>query len=584
MSYERVETAPVAPRTRGPARVAPPAAEPGVDLKGIVSILKRRRGTVLAVAAAILLAVIAYLSVATPVYTAAAQLLVEPRWQRAGDDGSGPDPLPAEGVSALVESQLKIIGSRNVLKRVVADERLDADPEFTEPGGVSVLVRRVAALFGLPAKAPGEGAPEGPAERALRQLDRSVSTRRAEKSLVIEVRASAAQAAKAARLANAVVEAYLAEETAARIAVANRVAASLEAQLPAMRDEVRRAELAVQRHRFQYNITGAPESPSLTKSEALVELRDLERKLAAARDIYDSHLLRTRKAAEYANTDRIGARVISLAGAPSAPSWPLRGVLLGLGIFAGLGLGVAAALTRDHFDDRLHTGRQVEDGTGYPVLSVVPPLALDGAGFAKGRERDFTRLYDALRESPPDQPATVPSSRKIVLVTSAGPGEGKSTLAWNLAATAAREGERVLVILADTGPSEWAGRSPPDDPGPESSDDAYDEQVARVLVPGDVAGASFFVRRFWREAGTEAMKDMFLALKRQLPAFNFVVVDCGASADDRLLRAMSTIVHDIVLVAGAGRTRASDLHDVATTLRPAAERIAGVVLNRARER
>ena len=116
--------------------------------------------------------------------------------------------MSIEGVNALIESQLRVIESDSVLMRVVTEKKLGQDPEFGRLGFLSSLSNWIAALFGA--------APDNPISadlRAMRALKRDVSTKRAEKTFVVDVFAASQDREKAAQLANAVAEAYLRDQS-----------------------------------------------------------------------------------------------------------------------------------------------------------------------------------------------------------------------------------------------------------------------------------------------------------------------------------------------------------------------------------
>ena len=147
-----------------------------------------------------------------------------------------------------------------------------------------------------------------------------------------------------------------------------------------------------------------------------------------------------------------------------------RGRLL-LGIGVGLILGLLLALLIDRIDTRLRRREEVEKAFRLPVVAEVPHVsrrerrraAVAVIGDPVGRVAEaFRSLRTALTmwpsraiaietwgQEPDPEPVRSSKSPKVVLVTSARAGEGKTTTAANLAATLAETGKRVLVIDAD---------------------------------------------------------------------------------------------------------------------------------------
>jgi capsular exopolysaccharide synthesis family protein len=115
----------------------------------------------------------------------------------------------------------------------------------------------------------------------------------------------------------------------------------------------------------------------------------------------------------------------------------------------GLLVGVSLALLLERHDRRLRQPKEFEDTFGMPVLTEVPEskaLARSNNGLAELLDTEggaFQMLRARLRYFNVDRDIN------SVLVTSAAPAEGKTTVAWNLAASAAGAGLRTILIEAD---------------------------------------------------------------------------------------------------------------------------------------
>ena len=218
----------------------------GVDVRNVVGILARRRNWVIGVPLALCALVLAYLLVAHPAYTGTAQVFVDPRDQYTPKDDPLQNSVPGDGL-LLVESQLKIITSNEVLNRVIEQMNLQNDPEFN--GERMGLGRLVKALIGL-------GKTEDRALVTLRNLRKQVVTKRVDRSFVIDILASADTAPRAAALANAVATAYLEEQAGANSAFQRRTSESISGQLGKLRQEVKRGEEAVAAFKAANNLVG----------------------------------------------------------------------------------------------------------------------------------------------------------------------------------------------------------------------------------------------------------------------------------------------------------------------------------------
>jgi succinoglycan biosynthesis transport protein ExoP len=143
------------------------------------------------------------------------------------------------------------------------------------------------------------------------------------------------------------------------------------------------------------------------------------------------------------------AELVQRATVPSSPSYPStkRNVAIGLGL--GVLLGIGLALLMERLDRRVRDPQEFEAIFERPVLAAVR----ESRSLAKSRssverlpagEREAFRMLRAnLRYFNVDR------NVNSVLVTSAAPGDGKTTVAWNLATAAAESGGRVLLIEAD---------------------------------------------------------------------------------------------------------------------------------------
>ena len=132
-------------------------------------------------------------------------------------------------------------------------------------------------------------------------------------------------------------------------------------------------------------------------------------------------------------------------------------VRLAIAAVIGLLAGAALVLVLERVDTRIRTSEQATEKFGYPVLAEIPSIRRDQrkgvvtTDHPTSPSADAFRLLGAgvhvgIRSDPTDGPT---DGGRIVLLTSAGPAEGKSTVAVNLAAVLAEEGKKVIVVSAD---------------------------------------------------------------------------------------------------------------------------------------
>ncbi|MFJ4209300.1 polysaccharide biosynthesis tyrosine autokinase [Paenarthrobacter sp. NPDC089675] len=152
-------------------------------------------------------------------------------------------------------------------------------------------------------------------------------------------------------------------------------------------------------------------------------------------------------------------KIVPLAKAslPSAPVSPLMTATLGIGLAAGLLIGLAYALARNHFDRRLRSVAEIERLFGLAVVGTLPTdkrlneksSVLEEAN-GNNRVPGGHAMAEALRELRTNLTfIDVDNPPRILLITSSLPSEGKSTVTSNLAATIAAAGREVIVVDAD---------------------------------------------------------------------------------------------------------------------------------------
>jgi uncharacterized protein involved in exopolysaccharide biosynthesis len=206
--------------------------EGGIDVRRMLAALWRGKTTILLTTLASLLAAVLFVLVVPPSYTAVTQILIDPTDLHAVGNDLTPANLANDANVLQVESQVRVLTSDSVLRRVVRMEGLDKDPEFT---------RQVKT----------DGA--DPAVAALAALKRAIKVKRAERTYVVDVSVTTREAAKSARIANAITEAYLQEQTDVRSDAARQVSQSLSSRLNQLKDRVHEAEDRVEAFKARQN-------------------------------------------------------------------------------------------------------------------------------------------------------------------------------------------------------------------------------------------------------------------------------------------------------------------------------------------
>jgi non-specific protein-tyrosine kinase len=143
--------------------------------------------------------------------------------------------------------------------------------------------------------------------------------------------------------------------------------------------------------------------------------------------------------------------VIVDAQAPGGPSSPNHLLDLAVGLLLGLAAGVVIASVRGRMDQRLHTTADLEEALGAPLLASIPWVADGGDGLTapvstRDPEAPASEAYRALRTT---LTAVAHRGEGTLMVVSALPGDGKTTVAANLSVALAAADKRVVLVSAD---------------------------------------------------------------------------------------------------------------------------------------
>ncbi|PYT99816.1 MAG: hypothetical protein DMG38_10230 [Acidobacteria bacterium] len=347
-------------------------------------------------------------------------------------------------------------------------------------------------------------------------------------------------------------------------------------------------------------------------AEKAVQYNILKREVETNKQLYEGLLQRLKEAGVSASLKASNIRIVDSAEAPAKPAKPKIPLNLAVASLLGLGLGISAAFLQERLDDTLKGADDVERLFGLSALALIPSVHQLGGN--RNGVRKLLRRTNGLRhghngtasnpgvrwhridQGGKPQAALVEAFRSLrasvllstadhppgsLLVTSTQSGEGKTTIATNLAISLAQLGQRVLLVDADlrfpslqklfcirecpglvsclTGQQDWhAAVCPSGSPGLD------------LLLCGPVPP---------NPAELLSSKSMGAFLTSAKSEYGFVILDSSpllTLADSRII---ASLVDGVLLVVKSGATPRQQVMQSQSSIRSAGANLIGVVLN-----
>ncbi|WP_404399957.1 GumC family protein [Pelagibacterium halotolerans] len=214
-----------------------PMDEPGIDLRGVLALLRRQKRLIIGTFVVVLgLAIVVVLSL-TPRYSSSALLFIDPSNKNLLD----PTATTANGSSesSRVDSEVEIIRSQGNLLAVIQEHGLVSDPEF----GVKLGLRDRILSF-LRIDNPDLPAGDIALRDVVENFEDALSVRRRGITYLVDVTVESEDPDRAAELANALAEAYITQQVRTKIESVSASQAVLEARLAEASNAIVRAEEA----------------------------------------------------------------------------------------------------------------------------------------------------------------------------------------------------------------------------------------------------------------------------------------------------------------------------------------------------
>jgi succinoglycan biosynthesis transport protein ExoP len=203
------------------------------------------------------------------------------------------------------------------------------------------------------------------------------------------------------------------------------------------------------------------------KNLARVELSEMESRATTYRRMYESILQQLIGALQKESFPLGNVRVVTAAAVPLSKTWPKSSFVLPFTAMLGLAAGVMAALLREGLDRRVSSSEKLRRELGITSLGHVPvyasPSFMPGSMVVASAtwrrtmlplrsvlDTPYSQFSEALRGVKHSiDSAFSPNAPMVIGVTSVGTGEGKTTIATNLAQLYQHEGASVVLVDAD---------------------------------------------------------------------------------------------------------------------------------------
>jgi len=389
--------------------------------------------------------------------------------------------------------------------------------------------------------------------------------------------------------------------------------AELNNQLKQVRTEITNAQTRMQNEIHDEYLAAVQRENLLTTAfeqqkreanrlnESAIEYSVLKRDAEANRQLYQDLLQRLKEAGVSAGLRSSNIRVVDVARTPTYPIKPNVPRNIEIGLLLGLACGIGLAFVLESLDTSIRNMEQVSAISTLPALGTIP-LQLSKNGLSRKRlstvsvnieksespalvtyvrpKSEAAEAYRALRTSILLSSFGAPP--KVILVTSALPQEGKTTISANSALVLAQRGSRVLLIDADL-------RRPGIDKlfglrsrGGLSSVISGVDKIEDVIVPFErvpnlwIMPAGPIPPQPAELLGSSVMKDHITRWRNE---FDHIIIDTPPCLSVTDAVVLTPEADRVILVARSGKTTKAALRRACDLLLQVNARIMGIVLN-----
>jgi polysaccharide biosynthesis transport protein len=266
------------------------------------------------------------------------------------------------------------------------------------------------------------------------------SARTVPNTQLIEITVTDTDPARAQAVAKELVNQLVAISPSGQNGESQKRQAFISGQLNELEDKIKATQTEVTKK--QEELAGLFSARQI--ADAQTQIAALQNKLASMQTNYTALLSNTQQGA------RNALSTLEPAKLPTAPIGPNKSATILLAATIGFILAAAAAYLLEYLDDSMKNPEEVQKALGLTTLGAVPLLKIDDGNeliIVSQSQSPVSEAYRVLRTNL--QFAAVGHALDTLMVTSPGPGEGKSMTTANLAAALAQSGRRVILIDGD---------------------------------------------------------------------------------------------------------------------------------------
>lgn len=375
--------------------------------------------------------------------------------------------------------------------------------------------------------------------------------------------------------------------------------------------EIARSEFEVAKLRQQEIEKQLRETVSQSHSTNSAELtiRGLESRAKSLRTLYDTFLQRYMGSVQQETFPISETRVIYPASAEQTTSKPKTKLVVAMGIFGGLALGIALGLLREIMDRVFRTSAQIESALELPCLSLVPLVRTSklAKSAIESRHPNDDLHQRVISSSPAIHRAVVgmplsrfaeairaiklaidlnpgKSSNQVIGITSALPDEGKSSVAAALAQLIGHSGKRAIIVDCDLRNPTLSASLAPNAPagimevmnGTRSIEETVWQDPNTNLVFLPVARRERLLHTS-EILSAEGIRKLFDRLRTR---YDYIIVDLPPLTPLVDVRATTPLIDCFILVVEWGRTKIDVVQHALHTAPNIHECIIGAVLNK----